>query len=62
MTTNKKEIEDISILSQKRKGKTLIQNLFEKLSNEYGDFPDEKIMVNELLKIEDREFDSLLLD
>jgi hypothetical protein len=58
--SNKKLIEDVSITKQKRKGKTLIQNLFEKLSNEYGEFPDEKMMIGELLKIEDVEYDSLM--
>lgn len=62
MTTNKKEMEDVSIIRQKRKGKTLIQNLFAKMTDELGDFPTENMMCDELLKMDDVDFDSLLED
>jgi hypothetical protein len=60
--TIRKEVEDISVLKQRRKGKTLIQNLFAKMTDELGDFPSEDMMCDELLKMDDADFDSLLED
>ena len=59
---NNKPDQFSQLRSRHRKGLRLINNLFAKMTFDYGEFPDDNMMMDELLKITDPEFDALIAD